>query len=886
MDSAKIRQSFQDFFKGKQHKIVPSSPLLPSAPNLLFTNAGMNPFVPCFLEERAAPYPRVADTQKCIRAGGKHNDLEDVGWDTYHHTFFEMLGNWSFGDYFKKEAIEWAWELLTKVWGLPKERLYVTVYKPADGEPASFDQEAYDFWKAILEADGLDPDIHIVYGAAKDNFWMMGDTGPCGPCSEIHIDLTEKGDTKGSLVNGDSAYCMEIWNLVFIQFNATPDGGFQPLANKHVDTGMGLERVAGIFASTDALTTYGKIPSNYDSDLFGDIFREAEKHCGKVYKATVPETGEQPDEQQSTDIQLRAMADHLRAVCFAIGDGILPGNEGRNYVIRHILRRGVLAAQRLGMKCGAFTALVDPLIEKMGPVFPELNDRKDLIRKVILSEEESFYRTLDKGLQMFDKYAADSAKMLDGESAFTLYDTYGFPLEMTQMIARERGLEVDTEGFQDHMEAQRERARASQKKSVVTVRSDEGDETVFEGYNPENWLDYSAVLKNVVKTESGESLLVFDRTPFYGEKGGQVGDSGTVEIDGASFEIYQTTIDEQGVYLHHSKAEINAEIGLQVNLSIDVDRRRAIQRHHSATHILHWALRKVVGDHVHQAGSLVTPNRLRFDFSHFEKVSPQQIAEIERMAMEKILANDPVITLETPFDQKPDDVLAFFEDKYGDTVRVVDIGGYSKELCAGTHTTTAGEIGMLKIVQESAIAAGSRRIEAIAGESFFQWMNELNDAATGTAQLFKCKLDEVVDRAGSLLEDKKALQKQLADLKMGAASKQADSLADDSQVINGVRWTGGVLKVGNPNELRGLGVRIQKEVKEGVVLIGAELDDKVSIVCLCSDDAIKAGLKAGDILREVAGKLGGKGGGKSDFAMGGAKNDGKLAEVIQSYLRG
>ncbi|MCG8528306.1 MAG: alanine--tRNA ligase [Opitutales bacterium] len=886
MDSAKLRQSFQDFFENKQHRIVPSSPLLPSAPNLLFTNAGMNPFVPCFLEERAAPHPRVADTQKCIRAGGKHNDLEDVGWDTYHHTFFEMLGNWSFGDYFKKEAIEWAWELLTKVWGLPKERLYVTVYKPTEGEPASFDQEAYDFWKAVLEADGLDPDIHIVYGAAKDNFWMMGDTGPCGPCSEIHIDLTEKGDTKGSLVNGDSAYCMEIWNLVFIQFNATPDGGFQPLANKHVDTGMGLERVAGIFASTDVLTTYGKIPSNYDSDLFGDIFREAEKHCGKVYKATVPRVGEQPDEQQSTDIQLRAMADHLRAVCFAIGDGILPGNEGRNYVIRHILRRGVLAAQRLGMKCGAFTALVDPLIEKMGSVFPELNDRKDLIRKVILSEEESFYRTLDKGLQMFDKYAADSAKMLDGESAFTLYDTYGFPLEMTQMIARERGLEVDTEGFRDHMEAQRERARASQKKSVVMVRSDEGDETVFEGYNPENWLDYSAVLKNVVKTESGESLLVFDRTPFYGEKGGQVGDSGTVEINGAGFEIYQTTIDEQGVYLHHSKAEINAEIGSQVSLSIDVDRRRAIQRHHSATHILHWALRKVVGDHVHQAGSLVTPDRLRFDFSHFEKVSPEQIAEIERMAMEKILANDSVVTLETPFDQKPDDVLAFFEDKYGDTVRVVDIGGYSKELCAGTHTTTAGEIGMLKIVQESAIAAGSRRIEAIAGESFFQWMNELNHAATGTARLFKCKLDEVVDRAGSLLEDKKALQKQLADLKMGAASKQADSLAGDSQVINGVRWTGGVLKVGNPNELRGLGVRIQKEVKEGVVLIGAELDDKVSIVCLCSDDAIKAGLKAGDILREVAGKLGGKGGGKPDFAMGGAKNDGKLAEVIQSYLRG
>ncbi len=885
MDSASIRKSFQDYFEGKGHKIVPSAPLLPSAPNLLFTNAGMNPFVPYFLGERDAPQKRVADTQKCIRAGGKHNDLEDVGFDTYHHTFFEMLGNWSFGDYFKKEAISWGWELLTKVWKLPKERLYITVYKPGEGDPADFDQEAYDIWHEVLKADGLDPDVHILYGGKKDNFWMMGDTGPCGPCSEVHIDLTEKADTRGALVNDDSAYCMEIWNLVFIQFNATPGGDFVPLAAKHVDTGMGLERVAGIFASTNNLTEFGRIPSNYDSDLFFDIFSEVTKLCGKVYQATVPTSKQDLTEQEQTDFRMRALADHLRAVCFAIGDGILPGNEGRNYVIRHILRRGILAAQKLGMRSGDFSKMVTPLIGKMGPVFPELQDRAELIHKVISAEEESFYKTLEKGLQMFDRFAADTKGTLEGTAAFTLYDTYGFPLEMTQMIATERGLKVDADGFHHLMEEQRDRARASQKKTIVSVKSGDQTATEFDGYEPEKWTDFSAELLDVLPAEKGSSYLVFGSTPFYGEKGGQVGDTGRIEIDGRCFEVVDTTIDPNGIYMHRVETELDSSlVGAQAKLSLDVERRRAIQRHHSATHLLHWALRKVIGDHVHQAGSLVTPDRLRFDFSHFEKVSAEQVAEIESLVISKILANDSVVDFETPFDDKPADVLAFFEDKYGDTVRVVDIGGYSKELCAGTHTRTTGEIGFIKVVQESAIAAGSRRIEAVAGDAFARYFNEIASATSVTTATLKCQPVELSKRVQDLLDERKQLQKQLADLRMGAASKSADSLTKDVKEVDGVKWVVGKLDVENPNELRGMGVRILKELGEGTVVLGAEIGDKVSVVCLCSPDAIAAGCKAGDILRDIASKLGGKGGGKPDFAMGGAKNDGNLQSVLDAIV--
>jgi alanyl-tRNA synthetase len=885
MDSASIRQSYLDFFQSKAHKVVPSASLLPTAPNLLFTNAGMNPFVPYFLGDRESPNRRVADTQKCIRAGGKHNDLEDVGIDTYHHTFFEMLGNWSFGDYFKKEAIEWAWELLTKVWKLPKERLYVSVYQPGPKDPASFDQEAYDHWKALLERDGIDPAVHIVMGGKKDNFWMMGDTGPCGPCSEVHIDLTENGDSKGKLVNGDSPFCMEIWNLVFIQFNATPDGQFVPLAHKHVDTGMGLERVAGIFATTRNLTSFGRVPSNYDSDLFQDVFQAISSRCGARYLATVPADKLQMSEQEQVDVRMRALADHLRAVCFAIGDGILPGNEGRNYVIRHILRRGVLAARRLGMRCGDFAALVPGLVAKMQPVFPGLGERLDLISKVIGAEEESFYKTLEKGLQVFERLAASGNGAIAGADAFTLYDTFGFPPELTQMMARERGLSVDMEGFEVNMQAQRERARASQKKSLVLVNTGETLPTHFDGYAPANWVNYPSRLLRVLDAGDGASFLVFESTPFYGEKGGQVGDTGWVESEGLRLQVSDTRIDPQGLYLHRVESAVeDSLVGSEFRLNLDVARRKAIQRHHSATHLLHWALRKVVGSHVHQAGSLVTPDRLRFDFSHFEKVSAEQLAEIERLVIEKILSNDVVETFETPFDQKPSDVLAFFEDKYGDVVRVVDMGGYSKELCAGTHTRTTGEIGFLKVVQESAIAAGSRRIEAVAGEAFQQWFQQVLASANEAAHALKCALPELGQRTLALGQERKVLEKELADLRSGQAGRAADALVRDASRVNGIAWVLAKIQVANANDLRGMAVRIQKELGESVVLLGSEIDGKLSLVCACSPAAVTAGHKAGEWLNRALQPLGGKGGGKPDFAMGGAP-DAKSLEAVLEQLR-
>ena len=726
MTSAEIRQSFLDFFAKQGHTIVPSSSLLPDSPGLLFTNAGMNQFVPIFLGDRAADVSkwagaraakdtRAADTQKCIRAGGKHNDLEDVGFDTYHHTLFEMLGNWSFGDYFKKESITWGWELITKVWGIPPKRLFATVYSPnkAKGDPAEFDQEAHDIWAAIFRKEGLDPAVHIVNGNKKDNFWMMGDTGPCGPCSEIHFNLLPSDDEAAGrkLVNASSPRCIEIWNHVFIQFNANADGTFAPLAAKHVDTGMGFERVAGIHASTNGFKDFTKDPSNYAADVFAPLFSKIAALSAKTYAATVPTKREGLTEQENTDVAFRVLADHARCVSCAIADGILPGNEGRNYVIRRILRRGILYGKKLGLGTGFFEQLVAPVVESLGTVFPELAQQQDIIRRVIRSEEESFGRTLDKGLQIFTKAA--TAGSIGGTAAFELYDTFGFPLDMTQLLATERGLTVDTAGFEAEMEKQRERGRASQKKEII-VAATEGESTdakptVFLGYTQ---LTAHAKLIDVVKSGK-DTFLVFDQTPFYGEMGGQAGDAGTALVDGKLVHLTDTVKDKSGRHLHKISPEGGVDvwpwkIGTPAELAVDAVRRRAISRHHSATHLLHWALRKVLGTHVRQAGTHKTPERLRFDFSHFEAVTHAQMLEIERLVNERVIDNAKVDTYETEFDQKPEGTLAFFGEKYGKVVRVVDIGGFSRELCGGTHVATAGEIGLVKVVAESAIAAGTR----------------------------------------------------------------------------------------------------------------------------------------------------------------------------------
>lgn len=897
MTSAQIRQSFLDFFAKQGHTIVPSASLLPDSPGLLFTNAGMNQFVPIFLGDRAPDVSkwagvkpskdtRAADTQKCIRAGGKHNDLEDVGFDTYHHTLFEMLGNWSFGDYFKQDSLTWGWELITKVWGIPAKRLYATVYSPnkAKGDPAEFDQEAYDIWAEIFRKEGLDPALHIVHGNKKDNFWMMGDTGPCGPCSEIHFNLLPSDDEiegrKG--VNASSPRCIEIWNHVFIQFNANADGTFSPLAAKHVDTGMGFERVAGIHASTKGFTDFTPEPSNYEADVFAPLFAKITALSGKIYARTVPTKREGLTEQENTDIAFRVLADHARTISCAIADGIMPGNDGRNYVIRRILRRGILYGKKLGLATGFFEQLVAPVVESLGPVFPELVAQQDIIRRVIRAEEESFGRTLERGLQIFTKAAGAGA--VSGATAFELYDTYGFPLDMTQLLAAERGLAVDATEFERLMEEQRKRGQASTKK-VIVVAATEGDTSVdlqstkFLGYDQ---LTAHAQLIDVVTAEK-DTFLVFDQTPFYAEMGGQAGDTGTALINGQLVHLTDCVKDKAGRHLHKVAEGASAvSVGAKAELSVDVVRRRAISRQHSAAHLIHWALRKVLGTHVRQAGTSKTPERMRFDFSHFEAVTHAQLREVEQLVNAKVIDNAKVETYETEFDQKPEGTLAFFGDKYGKFVRVVDIGGYSRELCGGTHVSTAGEIGLIKVVAEMAVAAGTRRIEAVAGQAAIDLINAREAALAAVNAHLGAGTADVTKKLEALLAHQKELEKQLKAFQQKALAGLATELAAKATVRDGLKFVSAVAPVDDQEALRSLGSQVLGLLGEGVVQLGATYGDKASLVAFCSPAAIKAGHAAGKIVQTIAAQIGGKGGGKPDFAMGGGKDIGKLAEIMSA----
>ena len=897
MTSAQIRQSFLDFFAKQGHTIVPSASLLPDSPGLLFTNAGMNQFVPIFLGDRAPDVSkwagvkpskdtRAADTQKCIRAGGKHNDLEDVGFDTYHHTLFEMLGNWSFGDYFKQDSLTWGWELITKVWGIPAKRLYATVYSPnkAKGDPAEFDQEAYDIWAEIFRKEGLDPALHIVHGNKKDNFWMMGDTGPCGPCSEIHFNLLPSDDEiegrKG--VNASSPRCIEIWNHVFIQFNANADGTFSPLAAKHVDTGMGFERVAGIHASTKGFTDFTPEPSNYEADVFAPLFAKITALSGKTYARTVPTKREGLTEQENTDIAFRVLADHARTISCAIADGIMPGNDGRNYVIRRILRRGILYGKKLGLATGFFEQLVAPVVESLGPVFPELVAQQDIIRRVIRAEEESFGRTLERGLQIFTKAAGAGA--VSGATAFELYDTYGFPLDMTQLLAAERGLAVDATEFERLMEEQRKRGQASTKK-VIVVAATEGDTSVdlqstkFLGYDQ---LTAHAQLIDVVTAEK-DTFLVFDQTPFYAEMGGQAGDTGTALINGQLVHLTDCVKDKAGRHLHKVAEGASAvSVGAKAELSVDVVRRRAISRQHSAAHLIHWALRKVLGTHVRQAGTSKTPERMRFDFSHFEAVTHAQLREVEQLVNAKVIDNAKVETYETEFDQKPEGTLAFFGDKYGKFVRVVDIGGYSRELCGGTHVSTAGEIGLIKVVAEMAVAAGTRRIEAVAGQAAIDLINAREAALAAVNAHLGAGTADVTKKLEALLAHQKELEKQLKAFQQKALAGLATELAAKATVRDGLKFVSAVAPVDDQEALRSLGSQVLGLLGEGVVQLGATYGDKASLVAFCSPAAIKAGHAAGKIVQTIAAQIGGKGGGKPDFAMGGGKDIGKLAEIMSA----
>lgn len=872
MTSSEIRKSFLDFFNSKGHTIVPSASIMPSSPNLLFTNAGMNQFVPYFLGEEKAPFRRAADTQKCIRAGGKHNDLEDVGFDTYHHTFFEMLGNWSFGDYFKKEAVEWAWELLTRVWGFPKERLYVTVYDPSDGDPAEFDAEAYSIWEKIFRDEGMSPEVHIKKCGKKDNFWMMGETGPCGPCSEIHMDLTEKGDTGGALVNAGSPYCIEIWNLVFMQFNAETDGSFRPLKSKNIDTGMGFERVAGIIATTKNFTDFSRLASNYDSDLFTDIFTHISHMSGKTYRGTLPRDPRDMSSQELADCVFRVLADHIRTITFSIADGIIPGNEGRNYVLRRILRRAVMYGKRLGLEYGFFAKLAEPVIQKMSPVFPELKEQRKVILKVIENEEKSFARTLDRGLQLLDHITVTEGS-ISGDQAFILYDTYGFPLDLTQLIARERNMPVDEKGFEAEMNKQRERARNAQTREVISV-SDAAEvehATQFAGYDRANLSDFATSISAIVEGPDAD-FVIMPQTPFYAEKGGQVGDTGFIEINGTAREVFDTKMDNAGHVLHKVRKGVFRKdaIGAEISATVDIVRRRAIERHHSATHILHWALRQVLGTHVRQAGSYVDPERLRFDFTHYEAPTPGQLREIENLANGKILENAPVRWREMPFREIPKNALAFFGEKYGAVVRLVEMGDFSRELCGGAHVSSTGEIGVIKIISESAISSGTRRIEAVAGTAALQKIEAMQDALDRAARALSCKREEIGDRLEKLAASREEAERRLrALMKKGADSLAKELASRKIETKFGVPLVAAAAEVESQQLMRDLAVKVAAEIGGGAVVLGAKFGAKAAIAALCGKDAVDAGMKAGDIVRRIAAQIGGKGGGKPDFAQGG-----------------
>ena len=922
MTSAQIRQSFLDFFREKQHTVVPSASLLPDSPNLLFTNAGMNQFVPIFLGQQKPTWdpPRVADTQKCIRAGGKHNDLDDVGLDTYHHTFFEMLGNWSFGDYFKKEAIEWAWELVIDRWKLPPQRLYATVYKPGPGEPSEFDQEAHDHWKRLFEKAGLDPAVHIVNGNKKDNFWMMGDTGPCGPCSELHIDLTPEGDTKGSLVNAGDSRCIEIWNLVFIQFNADADGSFSPLPQRHVDTGMGFERVTAMIQGTKNFSDFSRPISNYETDVFRAIFDEIEKLSGKKYGSTLPIVGQalrlpgeeegsrsgrptMEGEQEKIDVAFRVIADHIRTLSFAIADGIQPSNEGRGYVLRRILRRAVRYGRTLGFHEPFFYKLTDVVARTMSDVFPELRAKEAVIKDTLRREEEGFNKTLDKGIALFESEVP--RRSISGAFAFRLYDEQGFPFDLTELMARERGLTVDREEFERLMEEQRARARAAQKKTAIELTESDGTATTnFLGYDH----DHTGADVLEVTSASGKPAVVLNNSVCYAEMGGQVGDTGEMSNENRRWRIADTR-KAGGTWVHLIEGEGRPSVGDHVTVRFDKARRRAIERHHTVTHLLHWALHELVSREAVQKGSYVGPEKLTFDFSS-AALTAEQKREVGKLVNQKIGENAPVSWTEIPYAQakKRSDVQQFFGDKYGETVRVVQIGGeperlngYSMELCGGTHVRATGDIGSFRIVREEAIAAGIRRIEAVAGDAARDWAKQeaarqhekfeaLGRKKAGNAALpefaesveTKAMLEQIDARSAHLEKLEAEVhewEKQQAKASEGELRSRAEEIAKEIATANAADKAV-VAKLPNADaKLLQAIVDALKPKFRGPIFLAGENDGRVALIASVPKDLVSQ-FQANKLIQEIAPIVGGKGGGRPDNAQGAGKDAAKINEAL------
>src|SRR5262245_29138850 len=868
MTGKEIRDSFLRFFAERGHQIVPSASLIPASdPTLLFTNAGMVPFKNIFLGIEQPTQRRVVDSQKCLRVSGKHNDLEEVGRDTYHHTFFEMLGNWSFGDYYKKEAIQWAWELLTNVWRLPKDKLWATVY--------TTDDEADEWWRKQTD---INCDQILRFGD-KDNFWEMGETGPCGPCSEIHIDRgpgsCERENMPGHVcqVNGGCPRYIELWNLVFIQYNRNPDRSLDELPAKHVDTGMGLERITAVLQG---------VPSNYDTDLLRDVIRATEELSGKRY-------GSDPEQ----DISFRVIADHARASAFVIADGVVPTNEGRGYVLRRIMRRALRHGRLLGFEGPFFSRVTESVIRLMGSAYPELTERKGYLTEVVRNEEERFAETLGKGLALLEQeikaLRQSNTSTLDGDVAFRLYDTYGFPLDLTEDFLSSEGLNLDRPGFERAMEEQRTRAREGQKGTVYINTGLTDLRSRFIGDRIVEW--ESEILATLVKGETrtgpvreGEEVeIVTAETPFYGESGGQVGDVGRMETtSGDVVEIFDTQKPQPSLVIHRGRVVRGAiQVGDRVRLTIDAEQREATRLNHSATHILHSALREILGPHVRQAGSLVTPDRLRFDFTHTSPVKDDALERIEDLVNVRVRENAEVTTEEMSLtDALKSGALAFFGEKYGERVRVLRMGNFSTELCGGTHVSRTGDIGLFKLKAESGVASGVRRVEATTGEGALEWVRQREQILKDVSNILKGSEEDAADKLEKLLAEKRELEKKLAQSQSARVSSQSDDILSQARRLNGVSVVASRVEGVDDKGLRELSDRLRDKLQPAVIVLGTIQDGRVALLAAVSKEATKH-YHAGNILKQIAPLVGGGGGGRPDFAQAGGKDPTRLDEALQ-----
>ncbi len=866
LTSTEIRKKFLGFFQSKGHVIVPSAPIVvKNDPTLMFTNAGMNQFKDFFLGNKKAPHTRVADTQKCLRVSGKHNDLEEVGVDTYHHTMFEMLGNWSFGDYFKKEAIAWSWELLTEVYQIDKDRLYVTVFEGDEKEGLPKDEEAFTEWKKVIAEDRILP------GSKKDNFWEMGDTGPCGPCTEIHIDCRPDDERKRvdgkTLVNRDNPQVIEIWNNVFIQYNRKKDGTLEPLPAKHVDTGMGLERLVRVLQGKH---------SNYDTDIFTTTITETEKITGKKYECS----------DDKKDIAFRVLADHIRAISFTIADGQLPSNTGAGYVIRRILRRAVrYYYSYLDYKQPLLNQLVPFLAKQFETVFPELAQQKEFVSKVIKEEEDAFLRTLEKGLKRIDEIIVSSGadRVLKGSEVFELYDTYGFPLDLTRLIAAENGLSVDEKRFTVEMQKQKERSRAA-------TAIDTEDWIIVHDAGKNEFVGYTSLEAETtvaryrkVKTKGKESYqVVLIKTPFYAESGGQAGDTGVLQFADETVDVVDTK--KENDLIIHFTGKLPANIDGPVFAKVDIQRRKDTALHHSATHLLHAALRKVLGTHVAQKGSLVNAEHLRFDFSHFAKMTDKEIVAVEELVNKKIRENIPVVIKEMPKEEALQlGAMALFGEKYGDIVRVVIIDpAYSVELCGGTHVGATGELGLFKIIAESAVAAGVRRVEAVCGAQAERYVRDQVNQVSSLRELLKHPKD-LQKALENVLAENNDLKKRIEHAENRMLVGIRNELLTKDEIINGITFIGDIVEVSNPDALKKICFDLKNNLNDYVVVLCANIGGKPAVAIGIADTVAAArGLDAGKIIKEqVAPLIKGGGGGQKTLATAGGQEAAKLDEVIR-----